>query len=76
MKATFFYFQNFFGVIRGHNGYNEHPSAATFRATLRMTAACQIIKTGSHHGNCATIDENSLMSIMDALRELLNIYNM
>ena len=73
MKPTFASFQNFFGVIRGQNGFNEHPSAATFRSTLRMTAACQIIKTGSHHGNCAILDENSLMSMMDALRELLNM---
>lgn len=62
-------FQNLFGVIRGHNGYNDHPSAAIFRGTLRLTAACQLIKVTSQ-GNCTNIDERNLISIMDSLGEL------
>ena len=64
-------FQNFFGVIRGHNGHNEHPSASIFRGTLRLTAACQMLKMTAH-GNCTNIDENNLMSIVDALREWIH----
>lgn len=72
---SLFSLQNYFGVIRGHNGYNEHPSAAAFRGTVRLTAACQMVRA-VRHGNCASVDDTNLMSMMDALRELLHRFHL